>query len=95
MKLLTEALKLRFQKLWKQDVDDPVIVTKFFTPRSSWTWLVVSYEPKEKRFFVYAHDWHWGEFWYLSLSEIESYGSDIERDKLWKECNFSKAQTKL
>ena len=39
MKLLTKELKRKIPPLYSQEeVEDPVVVVKFFHPRSNWTW---------------------------------------------------------
>jgi len=45
MKLLTKELKKRFKEVGLQgDVDDPIVICKFFHPASSWTWFAYSAE---------------------------------------------------
>ena len=73
MKLLTEEIKQKFVEVGRQEnVDDPVIVAKFFDPQGSWTWYATEYDPKNKIFFgwVHGHEKEWGSF---SLEELESY----------------------
>ena len=54
MKLLTEEIKQKFVEVGRQEnVDDPVIVAKFFDPQGSWTWYATEYDPKNKIFFGY------------------------------------------
>ena len=84
MKLLTEEIKQKFVEVGRQEnVDDPVIVAKFFDPQGSWTWYATEYYPKNKIFFgwVHGHEKEWGSF---SLEELESYVGPfmlgIERD---------------
>ncbi len=41
MKLLTKEIEKRLPRLYSQEnVSDPVVHAKFFTPDSSWTWFV-------------------------------------------------------
>jgi len=64
MKLLTKELKKRIPPLSSQEyVEDPIVVTKFFTPDSSWTWYVLegSYrgiEDGKEKFFPLSEKGH-------------------------------------
>jgi hypothetical protein len=87
MKLLTKEIEDKFKSIGSQEnLDDPVIVAKFFDPTGSWTWYATEYNPEEKIFFglVHGHEKEWG---YFSLEELESFkgllGLGIERD-----CHF-------
>ena len=86
MKLLPAELRRRLPKLYAQEgVTDPVVHAKFFTPDSSWTWLVTEGEADGDgfRFFGYVigHEREWG---YFLLSEMERargpLGLRVERD---------------
>lgn len=85
MKLLTKEIEDKFKRIGSQEnLDDPVIVAKFFDPTGSWTWYATEYNPEEKTFFglVHGHEKEWG---YFSLEELESFkglfGLGIERDR--------------
>jgi len=86
MELLTAELRARLPPLYSQEqVSDPIVHCKFFTPDSNWTWYVTegSAEEDDYRFFgyVYGMENEWG---YFVLSELESargpLGLPIERD---------------
>lgn len=99
MRLLTEA---DLAKLQAQDPHHPsgpgqelpsdqlMVIVKFFTPDSNWTWYAVSAyqepESKDVQFFglVDGFEKELGYFW---LSELESvrgpFGLPIERDLYW------------
>ena len=87
MKLLTKELEKRFAKIGKQeDIEDPIVVAKFFNPTGAGTWWATEYDPERKIFFGYVsifgdHNDEWGSF---SLAELESVkgklGLGIERD---------------
>jgi len=86
MKLLTDELIKKFEKVGKQDVKDPLVIAKFFNPTGAGTWYATEYDPETKEFFGYVSifsDWNdeWGSF---SLVELENYqgkfGLGIERD---------------
>ncbi len=86
MKLLTEELRRRLPPLYAQELaEDPIVHAKFFTPDSSWIWLVTEGSPEgeESIFFgfVFGLEEEWG---YFALSELEEargpLGLAIERD---------------
>ena len=92
MKLLTAELEKRFAVVGSQeDIENPVIVAKFFDPMGPGTWYATEYDPQTKTFFGYVSifgDWN-DEWGYFSLKELESYcgpfGLGIERDLYWTE----------
>ena len=96
MRLMTKELEKRFLKVGSQEnVEDPVIVAKFFNPQRSGTWYATEYDPKTKTFFGYVSifgDWN-DEWGYFSLLELQSFkgpfGLGIERDLYWKEVKAS------
>ena len=96
MRLMTKELEKRFAQVGSQkEVEDPVIVAKFFNPQGAGTWYATEYDPKDKIFFGYVSifgDWN-DEWGYFSLAELESYvgqlGLGIERDLYWKEVKAS------
>lgn len=87
MKLMTDELERRFAQVGSQEqVEDPLIIAKFFNPAGAGTWYATEYDPATRIFFGYVSiygDWNdeWGDF---SLDELESYrgpfGLGIERD---------------
>lgn len=84
MKLLTKWLLDKFTALGSQeDIQDPLVIAKFFTPRSNWTWYATEYDPTTRMFF-WLVDWHEAELWYFSLDELQNYKGRfhmwIERD---------------
>jgi hypothetical protein len=87
MKLLTDELKKQLPPLYSQEqVADPMVICKFFTPWSSWSWFAYEYSPEEQLFFgkVFSEMCPDGELGYFSLAELESIqgpmGLTIERD---------------
>ena len=96
MRLMTKELEKRFLKVGSQEeVEDPVIVAKFFNPHGAGTWYATEYDPKDKMFFGYVSifgDWN-DEWGYFSLAELQSYvgpwGLGIERDRYWDEAKES------
>lgn len=95
MQLLTEELRAQLPPLYSQEnVADPIVHAKFFTPDSSWTWYATEGQDDEGdfRFFGYVVglESEWG---YFVLSELESVrgplGLPIERDLYFKPRPFS------
>jgi len=92
MKLVTKELEKRFEEVGRQeDVKDPVVIAKFFSPMGSQVWFATEYDKESKMFFGYVslfndHNNEWGSF---SLEELESIklpmGMKIERDMYCKE----------
>ena len=87
MKLLTDELKKQLPPLYSQEqVADPMVICKFFTPWSSWSWFAYEYSPEEQLFFgkVFSEMCPDGELGYFALAELESIqgpmGLTIERD---------------
>jgi hypothetical protein len=87
MKLMTKELEKRFAEVGSQEqVEDPLMIARFFNPTGAGTWYATEYDPKHRIFFGYVSifgDWNdeWGHF---SLHELESFrgrfGLGIERD---------------
>ena len=83
MELLTKELRQQLPPLYSQEhVDDPLIVCKFFTPDSNWTWFVMEFDG-EDLFFGLVVGFE-KELGYFTLSELEEargpLGLSIERD---------------
>jgi len=90
MKLLTKALALRFAQIGCQEDkgESALIICKFFTPWSNWTWYATEYNAEDRTFFGYVEG-HFPEWGYFSLGEMEEvkgpYGLKIERDLHFRE----------
>lgn len=94
MKLLTATLIKRFQKVGSQEeVRDPIIIAKYFTPDSCWTWYATEFDKEQQMFFGLA-DGLEKELGYFSLLELQkargSLGLPVERDLHFDECRLSK-----
>ncbi|MCZ7404702.1 MAG: DUF2958 domain-containing protein [Candidatus Methanoperedens sp.] len=92
MQLLTDELRKKIPAMGSQEgLKDPMIVAKFFTPWSSWTWYIIEFDG-EDTFFAYV-DGLMPELGYVSLSELEDLvspsGLRIERDLHWIEMPLS------
>ena len=100
MKLLTKALEARFAEVGRQESKglDAVVVAKYFTPDSSWSWFATESLPQDREFFglVQGMDTELG---YFSLDELESargpMGLKIERDLSWTEMTIREVQSRL
>lgn len=83
MKLLTKAIIQKFQKTGTQDIENPIVIAKFFNPVGIGTWFATEFNPITKVFFGRV-DLHESEFGFFSLEELESvklrFGLGIERD---------------
>jgi len=101
MKLMTKELEGQFKKVGSQEnINDPIVVCKFFNPTGVGTWLATEYDPKTKIFFGYVsffgdHCDEWGSF---SLRELEEYcgpfGLGVERDLYFTPQPISKIMPK-
>ena len=89
MKLVTKEVAAKLPPLYSQEQKgaDAVVVVKFFTPWTSWTWYATEYDPEERRFFGLVEGFE-KELGYFSLDELEGvegpYGLRIERDLYWE-----------
>ena len=97
MKLLTKIDLWTIPPLHAQEeVGDPVVHIKFFTPDHSWTWYATEGSPEGDDFiffgFVFGPCPEWG---YFSRSELltvrGSLGLPIERDRHFKAMRISDA----
>ena len=87
MKLLTKQLRSKLPPLYSQEqVEDPMVYVKFFTPDSHWTWFATEGSPVDKNgimiqpgedtaavdflFFGYVKGLD-AELGYFSLAELE------------------------
>jgi hypothetical protein len=83
VKLLTKEILSKMPKLYaNEQVEDPLVVCKFFTPWTHWTWYVLEYDGKDT-FFGFV-DGDFPELGYFRLSELQNlkgpFGLTIERD---------------
>lgn len=92
MQLLTKELEKRFVKIGsQQNIEDPIVITKFFNPTGAGTWYATEYNPTEKLFFGYVSIFgdHCDEWGYFSLKELQEVkclaGLGIERDLHFQE----------
>ncbi len=93
MKLLTAELRKKLPAFGSTSASpDPVVVCKFFTPDSSWTWYAIEFDGEDTFYgLVQGFEEEFGTF---SLSELESVtgpmGLHVERDLYFQSKPVSK-----
>ena len=97
IKLLTKEMRNRIPKLYShENIADPMVHVKFFTPWTNWTWYATEFDGKD-RFFGYVVG-QYNEPGYFCLSELESvkgpFGLKIERDMHFNPTPLSKVIAK-
>ena len=96
MQLITKELADRFDEVGSQvNVDNPIIIAKFFNPIRAGTWYATEYYPEERVIFRYASifgDWN-DEWGYTSIDELEGlklpFDLGIVKAIYWVEKPFS------
>jgi hypothetical protein len=83
MELMTEELRAQLPPLYSQEHEpDPLMLCKFFTPDSNWTWYTCEFDGEDV-FFGYVVGFE-QELGYFLLSELTHargpLGLPIERD---------------
>ena len=90
---MTPTLLRLFKKYGRQeDVEDPIIIAKYFHPFSHRTWYATEYDEANEEFFGYVAG-DYGERWYFSKKELEQLRFAwlcVERDKYREPIPFSK-----
>lgn len=100
MKLLTKELERRFAKVGRQEGlgDHAVVVAKYFTPDSNWTWYATEYDPETRELWGLVDGFE-VEFGPFALDEMETatgpLGLHIERDLWWKERTLGEVRQEL
>ena len=101
MKLLTQEVIKQLPQLYStENIPDPTVQVKFFTPDSSWTWYIIEGSEQENGdwlFFTYVVGLE-SEYGYVLLSELETargpLGLKIERDLYFNPTPMSKITNK-
>jgi hypothetical protein len=95
---MTKELEKQFKKVGSQEnVNDPIVIAKFFNPSGIGYWFATEYNPEDKIFFGYVSLLYneWGSF---ALRELEEYcgpfGLGIERDLHFQPQPISKIMPK-
>jgi hypothetical protein len=96
MELLPEEVRARLPALYAQEeIPDPIVHLKLFTPDSNWTWYATEGSPEGDDFIFFGYviglEKEWG---YFSLSELTAargpMGLPIERDLYFEPTPMSK-----
>ena len=103
MQLITKTVAKTLPAMYAtEEVEDPVVKVKLFTPWAGWTWFLTDYDPATKVAFGYAHnarDPQGAELGYFSIAELESikgpFGLKVEREIHWIPKPLSKAKAEL
>lgn len=84
MKLITSGLATKIPKLYETErvpLHEKVAHIKLFHPASSWTWYVMEYDGQDACLgLVVGQETEFGYFSLQELSELQVFGSPIERD---------------
>ena len=93
MNLLPSQLIQRFRKVGSQEhKTDPIVIDKYFTPDSNWTWYALEYDEDQQMFYGLVSGFE-TELGYFSRIELEyargSLGLPAERDLHFDECRLS------
>lgn len=92
MKILTKEVLEKLPSLYSQEeVEDPMVICKFFYPDFGWTWYAIEFDGKDTFYGYVVGDYP--ELGYFTLSELLSnrgkLGLPIERDRFFKPCRLS------
>lgn len=101
-KFITKEIEKALPKLYSQEnVDDPIVVAKWFSPYSNWRWFAIEFDGEDTFFgLVQGFEIELGNF---SKSELENLvhvwlGHEvptIERDLSWKPKKLSEVRQSL
>src|SRR2546421_8039373 len=83
MELLTKELREQLLPLYSQEHEaDPLVICKFFTPDSSWTWYAFEFDGRDVFFgLVVGFEEELGSFLLSELTQARGpFGLPIERD---------------
>jgi len=96
---MTKELEKRFATVGRQEENpDPLVLAKWFTPDSNWTWWAYEYDPTTQECFGLVSGFE-VELGYFSLAEMAEakgpLGLHIERDLYWTEKPLSQVKEAL
>ncbi len=99
MKLITLELTKRFKEVGDQsEIQNPLIIAKFFDPVGPATWYATDYNPETTICFGYVTGLAYDEWGTFSINELESlkrpFGLGIERDIHFRETPFNELMQK-
>lgn len=92
--LTPKAIIRKIPKLYSQEnVEDPIVWLKLFSPYSGYRWYITEYDPGSQRAFGWVQGPGHGELGYIDLKELagaEKRGLPlVERDLYWSPTNLS------
>ena len=96
-KLMTAELRKKLPALYTcENIADPIVGAKYFTPFSNWTWYVLEFDGVDTFFGLV--DGFEAELGYFSLAEMESVRgplgmAGVERDLYWTPCPLSEVKS--
>ena len=96
MMLLTDELRKQLPPLYSsENVEDPMVICKFFYPDFSWTWYAIEFDGKDTFFGYVAGDENEARVT-SRLSELQNnrgkLGCPIERDRYFKPQRLSEVR---
>jgi len=101
-KFITKEIEKALPKLYSQEnVEDPIVVAKWFCPYSTWRWYAIEFDGEDTFFgLVQGLDTELG---YFSKSELEHLGYKwgghilpaVERDLSWQPKKLSEVRESL
>ncbi|SDW81647.1 Protein of unknown function [Lutibacter oricola] len=99
MKLITQHLTNRFDQIGNQsEIENPLIIAKFFNPGGAGTWYATEYNPETKICYGYVTGLAYDEWGTFSIDELETvqlpFGLSIERDIHFDEIHFKELMQK-
>lgn len=93
MKLLTEELMKKFAKIGsQQDVEDPIIIARYFVCIANWDFYATEFDP-QTNMFTGIFKWLVTEWGTIRLEDLKSMrgpgGLKVERNRFFKSCRMS------
>lgn len=93
--LLTNELLLRFREVGRQDVANPLVIAKFFSPWNDWAWFAFSYNEENGTFFGLIRG-SFEELGYFAIEDLRGVrgprGLRVERDLYFREKPLAEVQ---
>lgn len=93
--LLTQELLTRFKEVGRQDVQNPLVIAKFFAPWNSWAWYAFSYNEETGTFFGLIKG-SYKELGYFAIEDLRGVrgpnGLRVERDLYFREKPLSEIE---
>ena len=101
-KFITKEIEKALPKLYSQEnVSDPIVVAKWFSPYSNWRWFAIEFDGKDQFFgLVQGFDTELGYFYKKELAELK-FGLGrfevpaVERDLSWQPKKLSEVRESL